>query len=541
MGDRIKDILEPFLEQAKTTNLKTKHFKNEFENLRVKVSFGQGGLAKIPWISFLAQGQSTANGIYPVYLLFKEFNILILAYGISETNTPNLKWEFEKEPLKIEEYFLEKRIKADRYGDSFIHTLYDLGEELNWEELQKDIEDIISKYKKLDFNYLKTTISEKVKFNFFEFSEKIKLSGFNYNLILIQRFCCSLITKPFAILTGLSGSGKTKLAQALVLWICKSDRQFKIVPVGADWTNREPLLGYPNSLESNNYVKPDNGVLDLLLEASQEENKAKPYFLILDEMNLSHVERYFADFLSVMESGDAIKLYSGTSRKSSDGKEIPMEITWPKNLFIIGTVNIDETTYMFSPKVLDRANVIEFRITENELGDFLSLGRELNLEGLSGKGSSMASDFVSLAMERNYPFENDDKLNEALLEFFKELKKTGAEFGYRTASEIMRFVGVASKLDPDWDLDDIIDSAIMQKLLPKLHGSRSKLNPVLTSLAKLCLEDATKVDVKKELFEVYDTAGFASGLTIKYPISLEKIYRMHKNVIANGFTSYAEA
>jgi 5-methylcytosine-specific restriction enzyme B len=153
----------------------------------------------------------------------------------------------------------------------------------------------------------------------------------------------------------------------------------------------------------------------------------------------------------------------------------------------------------------------------------------------------MGSDFVSLALERNYPLENAAKLNDALLEFFKELKKTGAEFGYRTASEIKRFVGVASKLDPDWDLDDIIDSAIMQKLLPKLHGSRSKLNPVLTSLAKLCLEDATKVDVKKELFEVYDTAGFASGLTIKYPISLEKICCMHKNVIANGFTSYAEA
>jgi 5-methylcytosine-specific restriction enzyme B len=72
-------------------------------------------------------------------------------------------------------------------------------------------------------------------------------------------------------------------------------------------------------------------------------------------MNLSHVERYFADFLSVMESGDVIKLYSGTSRMSSDDKAIPQEITWPKNLFIIGTVNIDETTYMFSPKVLDRA------------------------------------------------------------------------------------------------------------------------------------------------------------------------------------------
>src|SRR5690606_3454364 len=111
---------------------------------------------------------------------------------------------------------------------------------------------------------------------------------------------------------------------------------------------------------------PDCGIVHLLYKASKPENANKPFFLILDEMNLSHVERYFADFLSIMESKDTIKLYTGKERKSLDGITIPFEIGWPKNLFIIGTVNIDETTYMFSPKVLDRANVIEFRITENE-------------------------------------------------------------------------------------------------------------------------------------------------------------------------------
>jgi 5-methylcytosine-specific restriction enzyme B len=196
---------------------------------------------------------------------------------------------------------------------------------------------------------------------------------------------------------------------------------------------------------------------------------------------------------------------------------------------------------MFSPKVLDRANVIEFRITEDELRDYLSSAEGLNLEGLAGKGAAMGSDFVRLALERNYPLENADKLNASLLEFFSELKKTGAEFGYRTATEIKRFVGIANKLDPDWAIDKIIDAAIMQKLLPKIHGSRSKLIPVLTSLASLCLQDPEKVDIKKVLFDAYGTDGFASGLKIKYSISLEKICRMHKNVIANGFTSYAEA
>jgi 5-methylcytosine-specific restriction protein B len=92
----------------------------------------------------------------------------------------------------------------------------------------------------------------------------------------------------------LSGSGKTKLAQAFAMWICEDDSQYCIVPVGADWTNREPLLGFPNALKAKEYVKPDNRVLDLIINATQ--NTDKPYFLILDEMNLSHVERYFADF-----------------------------------------------------------------------------------------------------------------------------------------------------------------------------------------------------------------------------------------------------
>ena len=137
---------------------------------------------------------------------------------------------------------------------------------------------------------------------------------------------------------------------------------------GADWTNREPLLGYPNALEANKYVTPENGVLDLINRARIDETK--PYFLILDEMNLSHVERYFADFLSTMESGDAIPLHTIDSEEARAGG-IPKQIKLPNNLFIIGTVNIDETTYMFSPKVLDRANTIEFRLTETDLKTLL--------------------------------------------------------------------------------------------------------------------------------------------------------------------------
>jgi 5-methylcytosine-specific restriction protein B len=384
---------------------------------------------------------------------------------------------------------------------------------------------------------MKTSILPKT-FQYSQFNANALSSGLYFNNILCLRFISALLTKPFVILTGLSGSGKTKLAQAFSMWICDKEedimgKQYCIVPVGADWTNREHLLGFPNALEINSYVKPDNGVLDLIIDANK--NKEKPYFLILDEMNLSHVERYFADFLSVMESKTEIALHSG----KDEWNGVPAKIGFPSNLFIIGTVNIDETTYMFSPKVLDRANVIEFRVTIEEMAKYLTDFSEVNLNNLKGMGKDMANNFLQLALEK-HKIENEKAKNhitESLNNFFIELKKCGAEFGYRSAFEIIRFAGVAKKLAANWNEDDIIDAAIMQKLLPKVHGSRRKLEPVLKKLGTLCLQNDEKMEDYISKYEI----DYTERSKIKYPVSLEKILRMYQNLINNGFTSYAEA
>lgn len=388
-----------------------------------------------------------------------------------------------------------------------------------------------------DFEEITQLIEDKDnKGNNVEFDTKsyiVSLSKANlqFNENLIKRFVGSLITKPFVILTGLAGSGKTKLAQSFIQWICESEDQYKIVPVGADWINREPLLGYPNGLKQTEYVTPDNGVLQLIIDAAKEENQEKPYFLLLDEMNLSHVERYFADFLSIMESSDSIKLYTGSERTSTNGVEIPQNIFWPKNLFIIGTVNIDETTYMFSPKVLDRANVIEFRLDDKDLSDFLSNPKKVDLSELITQGASMASSFLALAQATDT--EPNENLNATLVQFFKELKIIGAEFGYRSAFEIHLLFAQLSQIDANLTVDKKIDFAVMQKLLPKLHGSRSKIVTSLEALMKLCLVDTTNFNSSK-LDEIEES-------NIKYKVSFEKLKRMYFNALINGFTSYAEA
>jgi MoxR-like ATPase len=396
-----------------------------------------------------------------------------------------------------------------------------------------------SRFYKLVLNNIQKEIPQ-IDFDFDSFQLKTGEAGLIFSPQLIQRFIASLCTKPFVICSGLSGSGKTKLAQAFAQWITANESQYVIVPVGADWTNREPLLGYPNALNKEEYVSPENGVLDLMIQAKQNienaEEPTKPYFLILDEMNLSHVERYFADFLSTMESGDKIPLH----KIENDSLTVPHSMKLPKNLFIVGTVNIDETTYMFSPKVLDRANTIEFRLTEKDLEKFIASDKKLDMDLLKAKGANMSESFMEMALQETdknlKPTEADLKL------FFTELKKSGAEFGYRTASEIGRLMYMLKELGEAGD--NLLDIAIMQKLLPKLHGSRNKLTKVLPILGGFCLTDNSKIKedyLDKFVSNSITEAELESDKNIKYKISFEKICRMYKNAVENGFASYAEA
>ena len=359
--------------------------------------------------------------------------------------------------------------------------------------------------------------------------EKILSTGLIYSETIIKRLAYSLMAKPFVILSGLAGSGKTQLALAFAKCLSENiEEQVCTVSIGADWTNREPLLGYPNALKDDEYVLPESGVLQLLMRANK--NQDKPYFLILDEMNLSVVERYFADFLSAMESGEPIKLWDNES------ETVPKEIALPKNVFIIGTINVDETTYMFSPKVLDRANVIEFKIAPDEMEQYLNEKKDIHFENAYSACADMAADFVNKAKSQIQIDNADEK--SVLLSFFTELKKVNAEFGYRTVNEISRYIHFVNENEDDKDDeknrlkgDKAIDTAILQKLLPKLHGSRKKLVPVLTSLWKLCLKDG----ISKEIEAEFNKDDF------KYPESAEKIQRMYRAVVDNGFTSFAEA
>ncbi|WP_277099332.1 MrcB family domain-containing protein [Coprobacter secundus] len=527
--DLLSKMLKRFLEQTQTSDLRTRGYLRTYEGLSVKVSFGQGNVARIPWISFLADGQMTSRGIYPVFLFYKDMGVLILAYGVSETNRPQIMWPIEKEGGEtIRAYFKRRGTSPGRYGDSFVYRVYDIAEGLDYGSVELDLKNLIGEYKMILGNGRGKTLPGKASFDVASFVSALSLTGLIFSEQLVSRFVLSLLAKPFVILSGLAGSGKTQLAISFAKWVCEdSGEQICVVPVGADWTNREFLLGYPNALERGRYVKPDNGVLDLLLRAI--ENRDKPYFLILDEMNLSYVERYFADFLSALESGEEIPL----TEDKVEG--VPKSIKLPDNLFIIGTINVDETTYMFSPKVLDRANVIEFCIMLDELETYLRELKPLNKELVLAKGANQAASFVACARD-SVDLQNlvdRDEIIRVLKLFFVELKSVHAEFGYRTVNEMFRFISLGKNLCKSLTTDMLVDAAIIQKLLPKLHGSRKKVGPVLKALWSLCMKgEGMSLDLISELPAVE---------TMRYPLSAEKIWRMYRIAEDNGFTSFAEA
>ena len=522
-----------------SATLYTRENKGLLDGLNIDISFGIGRASAIPWIAFTGFKQTVKNGIYPVYHYYKDFNVLILAFGVSETNVPEFNWRDFESKQTIKEYFDEYFSKKPRrYGNSFVFKVYDANSLPSKDILKSDLHEIIEIYKN-QFSKKRKRNQKIIQLDFDAFLFKVELvnSNLSYSSYLISRFTASLLTKPFLILTGLSGSGKTKLAQSFVQWICQEERQYRIIPVGADWTNREPLLGYPNSLNSDEYVKPDSGALDLLIEAN--ENPDQPYFLILDEMNLSHVERYFADFLSAMESKEPIPLH--VSEEPING--VPGKLKLPGNLFVIGTVNIDETTHMFSPKVLDRANTIEFRISKEQMRGFLSEIREIDMDAIVGKGASMAQSFLQLSQDKSLDIEHKEEISETLLQFFDELGKTGAEFGYRSATEMLRLIRNLGTLDKELSTDEKLDIAIIQKLLPKLHGSRRKLVDRLKVLGKFCLNPTI---VEKKEFDIENDILNKEGYEffnddVRYPLSLEKISRMYRGSIDNGFASFAEA
>ncbi len=367
---------------------------------------------------------------------------------------------------------------------------------------------------------------------------------------LAGRVIASLAAKPFLLLAGLSGTGKTLLALALARWLAAGPEQVQVVAVGADWTSTHHLVGYPDALDPAKYVRTP--ALELLLLA--KDHHELPYFLILDEMNLSHVERYFSDFLSAMESREEIILHGGPAAR--DG--IPQCLPFPSNLFVIGTINVDETTYMFSPKVIDRANVIEFTVTASAMQSYLSGSADFSPAAIQGMGAGFGTALADAAGGSSGLEDLDstsaDAFRAGILGLFEVLDRGGLQFGFRTVREIIRYTVANRQLfGDDWSAVSALDAQIVQRLLPRLNGDSARIKPPLLAMLAFCSSwspamslapDVAAISTKASELDRLDqqaTRKICEELRSTYPLTADKLARMLKRLAEQGFTTAIEA
>ena len=347
------------------------------------------------------------------------------------------------------------------------------------------------------------------KTKFFEFYPELKENEITYDIKVDDVKGKGTLTPwPHLFFDKTEGNVKKRLEELnpekkvnLEIIIPRNNEpKYEIIPVGANWTENRHIVGFYNVI-TEKYQKTTS--LNLILSAKDDTDE--PYFLILDEMNLSHVERYFSDFLSAMESEEEIELHKAVKDEDKEEKHYqlpPQKIKLSPNLMVIGTVNVDETTYMFSPKVLDRANTLEFLTQPAEY--YMSGSLDYSVNGDLDYLQNPLSD-IGIRNENINELKNRligvkvvdgqdiwDVLSKNIGMFQEILKKANFDFGFRTINEIIRFMCVAWRYEENpakWsNWERYFDAQIMQKMLPKLHGSQKELSGILDELEDLCVK-----------------------------------------------------
>lgn len=368
----------------------------------------------------------------------------------------------------------------------------------------------------------------------------ITSKGYIYSIDTIKNFYISLKSKPFVLLAGISGTGKSKLVELFAEAIgANSDNgRYNIIPVRPDWSDPSDLLGYRN-IHGNFQTGPLTSIIKKAID-----DPTKPYFVCLDEMNLARVEYYFSDILSIMETRKKKEIIITNKLfkrevfgEDETAREELSNIYIPENLYIVGTVNMDETTFPFSKKVLDRANTIEFNKVDLSIDfdTFMDLEEE---DPILLHNNSLKSKYLKLkdCIEHR---EVIKEVNNILITINDELEKVGLQFGYRVRDEIMFYILYAEN-EELMEIDLALDYAIKQKILPRIQGSDFSIKKILIELFNVFIEnrgnqyDAFDNEVSNKMYQ------YIMDNDIKYCLCVEKVCKMIRRYDVDGFTTFWE-
>lgn len=385
-----------------------------------------------------------------------------------------------------------------------------------------------------------------------------------------------MIPKPFILLAGISGTGKTRFVREQAAAHNFDNKNFCLVPVRPDWHEPSDLLGYISRIGGKpEYVSTK--VLQFIIEAWKAiapnansegmgdlELNSAPYWLCLDEMNLAPVEQYFADYLSVLESRKFINgEYScdpllDKSVLETEGADIQQDlklnddqnlwdyfckngISLPPNMIVAGTVNMDETTHGFSRKVIDRALSIDFgEFFPNEYSKFFN-GQALPKPLTYSLQTQVSQDTFECTVDTD-----GSKTVSFLDEVNSALRNTPFELAYRALNEALLHVDTF-KPDTEEKLQAVWDDFLMTKVLPRIDGDDDKLRIVVNGETLNLLEHletvlSSKLNLiwgeNKNRIDLLRTNADGSEIDDVSCRSKKKINWMRNRLDVNTFTSY---
>ncbi|MFQ6871368.1 MAG: McrB family protein [Romboutsia timonensis] len=348
----------------------------------------------------------------------------------------------------------------------------------------------------------------------------IKNQGYNYTYNQLSNLYLSLKTKPFTILAGISGTGKSKIIRLLADAI---QADYTLISVRPDWNDATDLIGYKNL--DDKFIKGQ--LTKTILKAQQ--NKNKPHLICLDEMNLARVEYYLSDYLSIIESRKKVGqdiITDNIVEYQENNETIKLHI--PDNIYIIGTVNMDDTTFQFSRKVLDRANTIEF--SDVDLDNLFFENNEEKVESLNVSNDFLKTTYLkTMDIELEYR-EYAKEVNKKIIEINEILKKSQKQFAYRVRDEILFYL-VENKKANLLHEDTVFDYQIMQKILPAISGSEESVYQVLIDLLNFVCETNT-------IDSIEEATNYLKETKVRYENSANKIIYMLKGYQNDGYVSY---
>ncbi len=537
-------------------------------------SIGQGNWANIPWVALMNRKSTTSiqSGVYIVYLFSNDMRrlYLTLIQGVTELKNELGTKEAKQKLVESSEEIRKKvgvnatiasqniKLEGGSLGD-----LYEVGSigafEYNVESIPDD-EKLIEDLKKMVEYYEKYLNNETGIYDEEKSEESIMLNemnpeeiiqyihqyitskGYTYSLDTIKNFYLSLKTKPFVLLAGISGTGKSKLVElyAEAIGANVDNGRYSLIPVRPDWSDPSDLFGYRNI---EGHFQP--GPLTNIVKKAVDDTDGLPYFICLDEMNLARVEYYFSDILSIIETRKSngriitnrlLKEEFFGNDEESKAKYSYLYI--PDNLYIIGTVNMDETTFPFSKKVLDRANTIEFNNVKLSV-DFESLEDHIDeLKPLVLKNDMLSSEYVKLkdCIDEK---EHIEEVIYMLEKINSKLEEVGLQFGYRIRDEII-FYTLYSIKENLLSFDMAMDYAIKQKILPRIQGSNLSIKGVLIELFKMFINNTSSQynpDANDNFEKMHN---YIKNNNVKYPLCAEKICSMIRRHEVDGFTTFWE-